>query len=273
MDSPVSACDFEILIDAAEASAIVVATHDESAGRPLPNAGFDPAEEKYKGLPEKALIRLVAYNFDGTTITLETGSTSYPQYRRTRSLKVPLEKRWLAIANPLSVCCVCRTGDGYLLVEERGDDVELYRNCFHVVGGYTERDLDRETNQPAGVVIPNFPGAIARELEEELGGIQPVPNTLRPIGLVYDCVYQHPELCFSAELKESLAEITETSQSTPEFNVVLEVYDRPEDLMSFLCTETSRIVPTGKAALLLYGHRTFGSDWFLEAQQGVARGT
>jgi hypothetical protein len=144
-----------------------------------------------------------------------------------------------------------------LLIERRGQDVDLFKGFYHVVGGYTEIEADLG---PDG--IPNFSGAILREMAEELGGVAPVAGSLRFTGLAYDCVYHHPELCFAALLSESLEDIRGMAKTTAEFHDVIRVGSGADALMEFMACEASRIVPTGKASLLLYGKLRFGAPWF-----------
>ena len=209
---------------------------------------------------DRDFYRLVGYAVEGDVLHLKTERTNYTQFRRTRDLPVSPDERWTRLANPLSVCAVCRSSDGFLLVEKRGNDVELYRGAFHVVGGYTEVGEDRR-QLANGDWTPDFHVAILREIAEELNHVPVLNESLRCNGLVFDRHAGHPELCFSVDLAVTLARAAASAKESPEFHDMHPIADQPQALHDFLSQPNLPIVPAGWHALRLYGKSRFGADW------------
>lgn len=242
----------EILLDASQ-TALPIRTTYRARLQTFPS----PVSIGTPQAQEPDLFRLLSYSLKDGILYLETETTNYTQFRRTRALPTTRERRWRELANPLGVCCVCRTVDGWLLLERRGDDVELYRGGFHVVGGYGDVQHDSQ----AGSQEPDFARAILREIDEELNGAAVAVDTLRLNGLAYDLRSQHPELCFSASLCATLEQVRNVAGSSPEFHEVVPVANEAAALREFLHERANQIVPTGLASLALFGKREFGPAW------------
>lgn len=206
---------------------------------------------------EPELYRLKEYSVSNGVIHLRTECTDYVQYKATRSANLPKELRWNKFANPLAVCCVCSTSDGFLMVERRSSKVDLYPGAYHVVGGYSEVAKDRRKVDKRW--IPDFQAAICREVEEELGGAKPIRDSVKCLGLLYDSKNPHPELVFACRLGDSHEHLRMRAKSTLEFETVRKISEDLEALAEFLNCNLENIVPTGLAALLLWGNWQFST--------------
>jgi hypothetical protein len=98
------------------------------------------------------------------TLRVKLGDTRYKEYVATRTPEFVQELTRDGLSNPLSVCSVIETLDGFILLEKRrGTDVHDGR--FHVIGGFMERDVDNKGHAPDPFEAMN------REMREETSSI------------------------------------------------------------------------------------------------------
>ncbi len=196
------------------------------------------------------------------TLRVKLGNTSYKEYVATRTATMVQQLTRDGVSNPLSVCSVIETLDGFILLEKRqGTDVHDGR--FHVIGGFMERGIDDKEH------VPDPFGAMNREMREETGIQQSDIREQYCLGMVYDTLVPHPELCFVTRLNIPL---TMLSKRKPEDNEVKELRMlrvTAASLKESIFTNHGNISPTGEAALILYGNWRFGVGWFEDVMRGI----
>ncbi|GAC1588203.1 MAG: hypothetical protein NVS4B1_32170 [Ktedonobacteraceae bacterium] len=220
---------------------------------------------KSRGFPlfDGPLFRLMyAEERDDRTLRVKLGDTSYKEYVATRTPEFSRQLTRDELSNPLSVCSVIETLDGYILLEKRqGTDVHDGR--FHVIGGFMERGKDNEGH------APNPFAAMNREMREETGIQERDIREQYCLGMVYDTLVPHPELCFVTRLHIPL---TTLSKRKPEDNEVKELRMlrvNATTLKESILTNHGNISPTGEAALILYGTWKFGAGWFEDVMVSI----
>jgi ADP-ribose pyrophosphatase YjhB (NUDIX family) len=216
------------------------------------------AQDRGVPLYDAPLYRLASaeVQLDGR-LHLTLGPTAYKEYVATRDRSFASQHHRQDLSNPLAVCSVLETQDGYLLLDYR-QGVDVYENRYHVIGGFFERERDRS---PVGTPDPF--AAMRREIREETG-VHP-DEVLRQLclGLAYDLATPHPELCFLSCLRLSREEVLLRQPETAEAHLRWTTA-RAESLRSFLFTYHGIISATGESCLLLYGGWRFGEAWYAE---------
>ncbi|GLV58240.1 hypothetical protein KDH_50730 [Dictyobacter sp. S3.2.2.5] len=215
------------------------------------------AQQQNSLLFDSPLYRLISVQQDSEqTLHLTLGQTSYREYVVTRSQEFAAGRARAELGNPLSVCSVVETADGHILLDKR-QGVDLYVGRYHVIGGFFERDIDID----ATTQQPDPFAAMRREIREETGiGADDISEQLC-LGLVYDVVTPHPELCFLTRLHISLEEVR---QRKPEDSEIKTLHTCPGDaasLAQFILQHHGNISATGEPNLLLYGQMCYGDDW------------
>ncbi len=204
---------------------------------------------------------------DDSVLRLKLGDTSYKEYVATRSPEFSQDLTRDELSNPLSVCSVIETLDNYILLEKRqGTDVHDGR--MHVIGGFIERGVDNAKD-----ASPNPFAAMNREMREETGIQESDIREQFCLGVVYDTLVPHPELCFVTRLTIPL---TTLSKRKPEDNEVKELRMlrvNATTLKESIQANHSNISPTGEAALVLYGTWKFGEGWFKEVMTSILKPT
>lgn len=185
---------------------------------------------------------------------VHTGDTSYKEYVTTRVPQFAHRHARQELGNPLSVCSVVETNDGYILLERR-QGVDVYEGRYHVIGGFFERNLDMATT-------PDPFGAMRREIREETGIQAADISEQYCLGIVYDVVTPHPEMVFLTRLGISLAE-AQTRQAEDDEIAQLQTLKVTEtSLREFILHHHGNISATGEPNLLLYGGWKFGQTWY-----------
>ncbi len=221
------------------------------------------AQEKGFLLFDGSLFRLMqAESRADEMLHIVVGDTSYKEYIVTR---VPEFAQALArqeLSNPLSVCSVIETSDGCILIEKR-QGTDVYNGRYHVIGGFMERGLD---------IIEHLPdpfGAIKREIREETGIQISDIRGQYCLGVVYDTVMPHPELCFVTLLTIPLSEVLTREPEDNEVKQLLSLNVTAESLKEFISSNHGNISATGEANLIMYGGWKFGEAWFEDVMRSV----
>jgi 8-oxo-dGTP pyrophosphatase MutT (NUDIX family) len=221
-------------------------------------AALQEAEKRHVNIFNGMLFRLknltVTY---GNTLRLEFGDTNYKEYVATRAERFYRNRQTDVLANPLGICIAIGSREGTIIIEKRGK-VDVYSGRYHVIGGFMDRSQDFRNGTPDPFQ------AIAREVKEEVG-LKLESDTIQLVGMVYDLVTPHPEMCFCAESNLSSAEITDIFLNCEKDCEVdnLEYIDASEDkLATFIQSKRSLTSVTGQACLTLYGKHKYGARWF-----------
>ena len=216
------------------------------------------AEAQERGVPlfDAPLYRFmdVETRADGN-LYLTLGDTGYKEYVTTRTPEFSNGRQRQELGNPLAVCSVVETSDGYILLDKRRG-VDVYVGRYHVIGGFFERDLDHlENGQPDPF------GAIRREIREETG-IRPADIAEQYcLGLVYDLATPHAELCFLTRLRIPLSEVKTRVPEENEIKQLETLRVTEQNLREFIKQNHGNISATGEPNLLLYGELRFGQQW------------
>jgi 8-oxo-dGTP pyrophosphatase MutT (NUDIX family) len=214
------------------------------------------AECREKGIPlyDGSLFRLLDYEADDSRMVLRFGETGYKEYVGTRTDSYARQRRREELSNPMAVCAVVHTADGKILVEKRvGTDV--YAGRYHVIGGFADREHD--------MVAANFSpfDAISREVREETG-LSIEASAFTCLGLCYDLLTPHPELCFMGRGPGSREVVEAFRASDNEIQALEFLEDSAESVANFIREHHGRISATGEGCLLLYGLFSYGREWF-----------
>lgn len=218
------------------------------------------AKKRHVNIFNGNLFRLknVSAMIDNVLI-LELGDTNYKEYVATRSDRFWNNRQPNDLANPLATCIAIGTSDGKVVIEKRGR-VDVYSGQYHVIGGFMDRPQDLNNG------IPDPFKAIAREVKEEVG-LTLRCDTIQMVGIVYDRITPHSEICFCAESSLSSKEILDIFVNSEKDREVdkLEFINISEDkLARFISSQQCLIAVTGQACLTLYGKYKYGSQWFRE---------
>jgi 8-oxo-dGTP pyrophosphatase MutT (NUDIX family) len=218
------------------------------------------AQARRKGTPlfETPLFRLISTSAqaDGT-LHITMGATSYKQYVTTRVADFAARRARSELGNPLAVCSVVETSDGFILLDKR-QGVDVYVGRYHVIGGFFERHLD----EVAG--LPDPFGAVRREIREETGIQTDDIQEQYCLGVVYDLAMPHGEMCFLTRLHIPLAEVQRRVPEENEIKQLIPLHVTPESLQAFILQHHGNISATGEPNLLMYGGWKFGEAWFEE---------
>ncbi len=193
---------------------------------------------------------------DGT-IHLKLGDTGYKEYVTTRVSEFSRGRQRQELGNALAVCSVVETSDGHILLDKRRG-VDVYVGRYHVIGGFFERGLDSLENGR-----PDPFGAMRREIREETGIQFADIAEQYCLGLVYDLVTPHAELCFLTRLHISLAEVKTRVPEEDEIEQLKTLYVTEQSLREFITRNHGNISATGEPNLFLYGELLFGQQWLL----------
>lgn len=215
-----------------------------------------------KRLFDAPLYRYISLKQEVETLALTLGNTSYKEYVTTRERSAYQAHK--EPGNPLAVCSVVETSDGYILLDRR-QGVDVYNGRYHVIGGFFERDLDTSEQQQ-----PDPWAAIRREIREETG-IQ-VSDIERQycLGVVYDTTMPHAELCFLTRLHISRDEVV--GQRQPEEDEIKELqtlHVSSTSLRDFIVQNHGNISATGEPNLLFYGAWKYGEQWYTEVLKKI----
>lgn len=205
------------------------------------------------------LFRLISVEVSPSgKLHLVLGDTTYKEYTVTRLPIFAQGRERQQLSNPLAVCSVVETCDGFILYEQR-QNVAVHAGRYHVIAGFFEREQDKDAQGQ-----PDPFGAMCRELREETGIQVADIKEQYCLGAVYDVINPHGELCFLTCLHISLAEVL---TRTPEDNEVKELRSlavTKESLRAFLIENQGNISATGEPNLLIYGGWKYGEGWFGE---------
>lgn len=262
--------EFEILVQGLFRSDQLAIAYDPSLRMPT-----NPAEEEQREriwqeklalarkrntpLYDAPLFRFIGAKKRQDTLELVLGDTSYKEYVTTREPAFAKLHTRQELGNPLAVCSVVETSDGYILLDKR-EGVDVYVGRYHVIGGFFERELDIDT-----LARPDPFAAMLREIREETG-VPPEDSFAQYcLGVVYDLLTPHAELCFLTRLSIPLATVLKRVPLDREIQRLRSLHANPESLHVFLSQHQGSMSATGEPNLLLYGGWKFGEKW-LEAE-------
>ncbi|WP_151755891.1 NUDIX hydrolase [Dictyobacter vulcani] len=189
------------------------------------------------------------------TLALTLGETSYKEYVTTREATFAHGRSRHELGNPLAVCSVIESSDGFILLDQR-QGVDVYAGRYHVIGGFFERGLDTTAQQQ-----PDPFAAMQREIREETGIQASDIQEQVCLGLVYDLATPHAELCFLTRLHIPLAEVLQRKAEDSEIKALQTLHVSATSLRHFLLQNHGNISATGEPNLLFYGALKFGESW------------
>jgi 8-oxo-dGTP pyrophosphatase MutT (NUDIX family) len=183
------------------------------------------------------------------------GDTSYKQYVTTREPAFAHGRSRNELSNALAVCSVVETCDDYILLDKR-QGVDVYLGRYHVIGGFFERSLDMRQCSPDPFA------AVQREIREETGIQADDIHEQYCLGIVYDLLTPHGEMCFLTRLHISLSEALARRPEDDEIQQIIPLQVNEESLRAFILRYHGHISATGEPNLLMYGGWKFGEAWF-----------
>ncbi len=222
-------------------------------------------QAKTQGFPlyDGNLFRLLyVEERDDKTLRVKLGDTSYKEYVATRTPGFAAGLTRDELSNPLSVCAVIETLDGYILLEKR-QKTDMHNGRLHVIGGFIERDKDIKD----GKADPF--GAMNREMREETGIQESDIREQYCLGAVYDTLSPHPELCFVTRLNIPLTTLTKRKPEDNEVQELQMLRVTATTLKESITVNHGNISPTGEGALILYGTWKFGAGWFEDVMVAI----
>lgn len=223
------------------------------------------AQQKGMQLYDAPLFRLVSAraHLEGT-LQLLLGDTSYKEYVTTRVPEFTAHHTREELSNALSVCSVVETSDSYILLDKR-EGVDTYTGRYHVIGGFIDRTSDVDAH-----ARPDPFAAMLREIQEETGIQAEDVNEQSCLGIVYDLILPHAELCFLTRLHISLATIMhERTPKDQEIKRLQSLQITATRLRDFIVQHHGNISPSGEPNLLFYGTHKFGLPWFTEVMNHI----
>ncbi len=198
------------------------------------------------------------------SLHIVVSDTSYKEYVTTRAPTFAQGRARHESGNPLAVCSVVETSDGYILLDKR-QGVDVYVGRYHVIGGFFERSLDTgNTNTTDPHVLPDPFAAMRREIREETGIQSTDINAQYCLGIVYDLTTPHAEMCFLTRLHIPLQEVQQRQPEDNEIKQLIPLHVTPESLRTFILEHHGNISATGEPNLLFYGAWKFGPSWLAE---------
>ncbi|GAC1394272.1 MAG: hypothetical protein NVS4B11_08010 [Ktedonobacteraceae bacterium] len=200
------------------------------------------------------------------TLRVKLGDTSYKEYVTTRTPEFVQQLTRAGVSNPLSVCSVIETLDGFILLEKR-QGTDVHEGRFHVIGGFMEREKDHKDDEAH---TPDPFGAMNREMREETGIQERDIREQYCLGMVYDTLVPHPELCFVTRLNIPLPTLSKRKPEDTEVKELRMLRVTAASLKESILTHHGNISPTGEAALILYGNWKFGVGWYEDVMRGIA---
>ena len=214
------------------------------------------AQQQHHLLFDAPLYRFInAQAQPGNILALTLGETSYKEYVVTREDTFAHGRARNELGNPLAVCSVVETSDGFILLDQR-QGVDVYVGRYHVIGGFFERGLDTTASQQ-----PDPFAAMQREIREETGIQAGDIQEQVCLGLVYDLATPHAELCFLTRLHIPLTEVLQRKPEDSEIKALQTLHVTQTSLRHFLLQNHGNISATGEPNLLFYGALKFGEDW------------
>jgi 8-oxo-dGTP pyrophosphatase MutT (NUDIX family) len=266
-----SLSDFKILTEGSFRQADVEVLYVAGAGSAMPkdrtietlieeswSTAVGEAKKRHVKIFNGMLFRLKNMTVTSSnTLRLELGDTDYKQYVATRAERFYRNRQPDLLANPLAICIAIGTSEGNIITEKRGK-VDVYSGQYHVIGGYMDRSQDFRNGMPDPFQ------AIAREVKEEVG-LKLQVDTIQLMGMVYDLVTPHPEMCFCAESNLSSKEITNiflNSEKDREVDKLEYIVSSEDKLAKFIQSQRSLTSITGQVCLTLYGKHKYGTQWF-----------
>ena len=226
------------------------------------------AKERNVPLYDAPLFRYIEALVDAhNRLGLVLGDTGYKEYVTTRQPEFAARHPRQELGNALSVCSVVETSDEYILLDKR-EGVDVYEGRYHVIGGFFERGLDTgEDAQPAPFA------AISREIHEETGVRTADIRQQACLGVVYDLLTPHAELCFLTQLHIPLATVLTRAPLDREIKRLRSLPVTAESLRAFILEHHGNISATGEPNLLLYGGWKFGDAWYQDIFRRLTHAT
>ena len=223
------------------------------------------AQQRAVPLYDAPLFRYVeAVTTASDTLRLVLGDTGYKEYVTTRQPEFASQRTRQELGNALSVCSVVETSDGHILLDKRAG-VDVYEGRYHVIGGFFERGLDTTAE-----AHPDPFAAMRREIHEETGVQATDINQQYCLGLVYDLLTPHAELCFLTLLNITLDTVLARTPLDREIKHLRSLAITAESLSTFIRENHGNISATGEPNLLMYGGWKFGEAWFENVLSQIA---
>jgi len=219
--------------------------------------GFEPRNE--------VMLRYVDHEIDeeSGTLTLLLGLTDYREFVCTRSVEFFAPRNRVELANPLGTSAVVVTSDNRILCGRRPLNANINPGRYFLVGGFmTPNDIKAGSSLFDGIL---------REIEEETD----IPTSSHLfttcVGIVYDVVLPHPELCFTTAVREDFRTIQSYKPSDEEMMNLEYIDNDPEAIASWLMSlHPKQVVGTAEGCLLLHGLQAFGTAWFNNLSSSLA---
>lgn len=184
------------------------------------------------------------------TLSITLSACTYKDYVATRTRNIVDASNRPLFADPLAICSAVITTDNKILIGKRsGVDGSLGK--YHVVGGFIEETRDDLDG------IPSPFDAMKREIYEEVKIDIDIDN-ITCLGIIYDNIAPHPEMCFYSLSDMSYDKIIKLNPDDREVINWEYIDDDPDQLAEFINLNKTRIAVPGLANLIFYVEMKYG---------------
>ncbi len=184
----------------------------------LRKAGWDRFLARHPAAFDGQLLRMAAHHVEDNRLSITAQATNFSAYVVTRHAGFAEEHPGAERADPLGLTVLLVTADQHVIVTRRSLTAEQNPGALYLIGGYAEPAVGEE--------VDLFEEA-ARELAEEVAVTDIDRSSAFAIGLAYDPVYCHPELCLLASSRSTSAEILDGARHAPDRNEAAELFASP----------------------------------------------
>ena len=208
------------------------------------------------------ICRLESFESDGPTLRLAFSRAGYKTFYGTNLQHPDFAKTFGpdVMCSPTGASVALHTADGFLMFGRRNASVAYYPGRVHPFAGSVE--------PPPDGTPPDVFADARRELREEVHLAGTDVADLALIGIAEDAALLHPELIFRARTPLSAAEV-QARIAPAEHGGGVAVAATHDDIEAAL--QAPAFTPVARAAMLLWGRETFGTDWFNKARTRAGR--
>jgi 8-oxo-dGTP pyrophosphatase MutT (NUDIX family) len=214
------------------------------------------------------MCRLESWHATPHQLHLQLSPTSYKPFLGTNMANPHFASQFgpEVMANPLGVSSILLTADNWLLLGRRNQSVAYYPGRIHTFAGCLEPADNDNADSTACNAAPNVFSAARRELAEELGLTPADTADMHCVGLAQDQLLLQSELLFFVRLPLPRARVERQLDAEEHHSMfaVSAIAAQVEHIVAARGALPNQpvLTPIAVAALLLWGRRMLGQEWF-----------